>query len=845
MSDLPEWIIFDGDNTLWAVEPIYNEARSEFCNTLEKNELLRAMHENITASDIEVVQRNKDMDLFSYMGYSSDRFARSFEETIRHFLPHVENEDVKQLLKHSRGIAHNVFQQRAIPFHGVGDLLTTLKSKNIKLGLLTIGERWVQKKRCDEFPYIKLFDLVQIESDPKAEIILEITSRYKLSAQTSWLVGDSLESDVLPAVRIGMNAIWLAHPNWDKEQIIGSHIVNKDKESLREELLRFNLDPDKAVLAESLENLYQIFGLSLSVPQPHPPLLAYAIFEGGGAKGLAHIGAYHACVSRNIEFLGVAGTSAGSIVAGLIAVGCKPDKIFSPTGGGLLDVDYDSIIGQEDWKSGKNLIGLFEKRLSDEPPSPPSRNSGNLFQKWVRTCKAVIAKPLRFVSKIDGWIKLYKAADHVDILNRLNKQLGFLPTENFRNWYNKVLINSYKEAHLEIFGEEWGLNKEGTNSPYVTFNDIEKLWLRQFEKAPYHTKHVTNIVRANGCPLKIVSTDVTGQRLCIHPDDSSMDMPVADAVAASIAIPFVFQAKKLAGKNLYDGHHVDGGALSNFPAWIFKNRLGPFGLTVPVLGFELAETDQSQTEPRQTTDLLVFTRGLISTVVAGSKRLSTRLVADLYQIPVKASVSAYAFDQDATARKKTVFDGLTSVISYFRDNQNLVSQEQFEPILRNLHGKMLNQLGNGAIHLRVNLIIRNVQGNLQVRYGYNMSFDTDDHLQFENELAGGAGQCWEKGEPVVLDLEEARQSFPVYSMSKYEQALVRPMLRSLLCVPVFDPKDTNIRLQDKERWAILSFDSDDKLHQQFSQLQIQKWATEQASELALTWVGLATIGQKI
>ena len=45
----------------------------------------------------------------------------------------------------------------------------------------------------------------------------------------------------------------------------------------------------------------------------------FAIFEGGGAKGLAHIGALKALEGRKVDLLGVAGTSAGAIVAALVA----------------------------------------------------------------------------------------------------------------------------------------------------------------------------------------------------------------------------------------------------------------------------------------------------------------------------------------------------------------------------------------------------------------------------------------------------------------------------------------------------------------------------------------------
>jgi len=55
---------------------------------------------------------------------------------------------------------------------------------------------------------------------------------------------------------------------------------------------------------------------------------AYGVFEGGGAKGLAHIGALKQAEQREIKFIGVAGTSAGSIIAALIAAGYTADELY-------------------------------------------------------------------------------------------------------------------------------------------------------------------------------------------------------------------------------------------------------------------------------------------------------------------------------------------------------------------------------------------------------------------------------------------------------------------------------------------------------------------------------------
>ena len=49
---------------------------------------------------------------------------------------------------------------------------------------------------------------------------------------------------------------------------------------------------------------------------------------GGGVKGVAHIGALKAFEESNIDFEYISGSSSGSIVATLYAVGYQADEIY-------------------------------------------------------------------------------------------------------------------------------------------------------------------------------------------------------------------------------------------------------------------------------------------------------------------------------------------------------------------------------------------------------------------------------------------------------------------------------------------------------------------------------------
>jgi len=82
------------------------------------------------------------------------------------------------------------------------------------------------------------------------------------------------------------------------------------------------------------------------------------VFEGGGVKGIAYCGALDILGSKGVlkNISRVAGTSAGAITAGLLAVGFENKEIFTL----LKETSFSSFMDSQ-WGFIRDAIGLFSK----------------------------------------------------------------------------------------------------------------------------------------------------------------------------------------------------------------------------------------------------------------------------------------------------------------------------------------------------------------------------------------------------------------------------------------------------------------------------------------------------
>jgi len=275
------------------------------------------------------------------------------------------------------------------------------------------------------------------------------------------------------------------------------------------------------------------------------------VFEGGGAKGMAFVGAVAELLAAGRSHDRLLGTSAGAITATLLAAGYTVDEMNA------------ALMEQED---GRPVFAGFMGQ-PDEFTDAELDKGGTL----ALLKNLDIALLPRFLEdRMDRKV--------VQALARGGKSRHLVALVERGGWFAARRFVTWLSAKLDA------ARTDGTPRNY------SKMTLAQFHAA-------------TGVDLSMVASDTTDSRLLVLNHRTAPDCPVVYAVRMSMSIPLVwdevtwqpewgqYRSRDIAGHGV-----VDGGMLSNFPLELFLSAapqvtrvMGPKRDT-PVLGLMIDES---------------------------------------------------------------------------------------------------------------------------------------------------------------------------------------------------------------------------------------------------------------
>lgn len=220
-------IAFDADDTLWDNEPFFRQTEDFMCDILASY----GDKEDISSRLFEIEMTNMD----DY-GYGAVAFTMSLIETaVKVSDGKIPANDIGKIIEAGRKLV----RLPATPLAGVVKTLKLLKeSEKYQLVIYTKGELLTQENKLKRSGLLPFFNQIFIVTDKKEEDYRKLCAQLQITPTELLMIGNSLRSDILPALNIGANAIYVPYA------VMWQHEVIEDFN--HEKMIRINTFEDLA-----------------------------------------------------------------------------------------------------------------------------------------------------------------------------------------------------------------------------------------------------------------------------------------------------------------------------------------------------------------------------------------------------------------------------------------------------------------------------------------------------------------------------------------------------------------------------------------------------------------------
>jgi putative hydrolase of the HAD superfamily len=222
-------LLIDADDTLWENNIYFERAIAAFISYLNHHEYGPAeVREALNAVERETILAH---------GYGLTSFTRSLVTCFQRLSPAPVSEEKTERI---RSFARSIAEQEIELLPGVAETLAELASRH-RLILMTKGNHAEQADKLTRSGLATYFSAVEIVAEKDPPTYREVVGRHQpepqasCAPQTFWMIGNSIKSDINPALAAGLHAVFLFHKDtWVLEHAtldpapLGQHLLELD-----------------------------------------------------------------------------------------------------------------------------------------------------------------------------------------------------------------------------------------------------------------------------------------------------------------------------------------------------------------------------------------------------------------------------------------------------------------------------------------------------------------------------------------------------------------------------------------------------------------------------------------
>ena len=191
-------LCFDADDTLWHNERFFQMTQAHFATLLA--DYVESDH--LAERLLEAEKRNLGRYGFGIKGFMLSMIETALDVTGNTVPGHV----IAEIINAGQDmLAHPI---ELLP--GVEDTIAKL-APDYRLILITKGDLLDQERKIAQSGLGDVFDGLEIVSDKTASAYSEIFRRYETPPESTVMIGNSMKSDVLPAIKAGAWGVYIPH----------------------------------------------------------------------------------------------------------------------------------------------------------------------------------------------------------------------------------------------------------------------------------------------------------------------------------------------------------------------------------------------------------------------------------------------------------------------------------------------------------------------------------------------------------------------------------------------------------------------------------------------------------
>jgi len=250
MTHHNQLIIFDLDDTLVDTSETYWQARTRFVRLLA----LEGFNPEAVTEHFEEV----DTTYIAEYGVVPERYGKSMITTCQQLFAQVNRVPPQSLLQEISSCGNLIMERLPALIEGADELLDWA-SNHFELALLTRGIDALQQRKIKAAAIEHYFHMTKVVDKKDAAAFREVMSNTGYSASNTWVIGDSVKSDINPGNEAGAKCILYeySHPEYFWRQEYGTVATGKfyKVHSLRDVAAILN-SPQSIPMINGLKNLH-------------------------------------------------------------------------------------------------------------------------------------------------------------------------------------------------------------------------------------------------------------------------------------------------------------------------------------------------------------------------------------------------------------------------------------------------------------------------------------------------------------------------------------------------------------------------------------------------------------